>query len=427
MIEKILAVSILVVVYALILSRRVHRTTAVLLGSVLVVGLGLLDERGILEVIQWEALGLIFGMFVLIAALSKSGFFRWVGLHALKWSRFRPLRIFIAFSALSAVLAAFMDSITVLVFMAALIIEVCDILKMRAGPFLIAAITSANIGGASTMVGDPPNIILGTALGFNFQDFVVNTGPIAVVVFFVNVGLFAYILKRRGGTGMQVDPEALAKEHEELDPASAIKDLRLLRISLIVFAFTVTLLVVHHLLDLLVAFVAVLGATIVLILGGKDMPDLVEKIDWHTLLFLAGLFIVVGGLDKAGVVSDVASWVTGVAGSNMLVLLTMLLWISFLFSALLDNAPFAAAMVPVLQSLAAEGTGPLGPMTWSTALGCDIGGNATPIGASANVVGLAVAEKHGLDISWSEYMKSALPVTIICIIVVNILLVITYM
>ncbi|MEE8183119.1 MAG: SLC13 family permease, partial [Thermoplasmata archaeon] len=209
MIEKILAVSILVVVYALILSRRVHRTTAVLLGSVLVVGLGLLDERGILEVIQWEALGLIFGMFVLIAALSKSGFFRWVGLHALKWSRFRPLRIFIAFSALSAVLAAFMDSITVLVFMAALIIEVCDILKMRAGPFLIAAITSANIGGASTMVGDPPNIILGTALGFNFQDFVVNTGPIAVVVFFVNVGLFAYILKRRGGTGVQVDPEAL--------------------------------------------------------------------------------------------------------------------------------------------------------------------------------------------------------------------------
>ena len=426
MIEKILSVAILVVVYILILSKKVHRTTAVLLGSVLVVGFGLLDEHDVLEAIQWEALGLIFGMFVLVSALSKSGFFRWVGLHALKWSKFRPLRIFMIFSALSAILAAFMDSITVLVFMASLTVEVCNVLKLHPGPFLIAEITSANIGGAATMVGDPPNVILGTGLGFTFTDFVTNTGIIAIVVFVVNLAFLSFLLKRRGETKMHVDPEELEKEHAELEPISAVKDIRLLRVSLVVFAFTVTLLILHHLLDLLIAFVALLGATLVLIFGGKDMPELIERIDWHTLLFLAGLFVVVGGLDKSGVLADVAYGVADIGGGNLLLLLTIILWVSALLSSVLDNVPFAAAMIPVLRNLSETGVAPLGPITWSTALGADIGGNATPIGASANVVGLAVAEKHGVHISWREYIKTALPAMLISIIVVNVLLILIY-
>ncbi len=424
--EKILAVAILALVYVLILSKKVHRTTAVLLGSVLVVGFRLLDEHDILDVVHWEALGLIFGMFVLISALSQSGFFRWIGLHALRLSRYHPLRVFILFSALSAFLAAFMDSITVLVFMASLTIEVCQVLKIHPVPFIIAEITSANIGGAATMVGDPPNVILGTGLGYSFTDFVLNTGIIAVIVFVVNLAFLGYILKRRGETEVKIDPKELEEQHAELDPHSAIKDLRLMRISLSVFVFTVTLLVMHHLLDLLIAFVAILGATLVLMLGGKDMPELVEKIDWHTLLFLAGLFIVVGGLDKTGVLRDVANGVAGVGGGNLVVLLTTLLWISALLSCLLDNVPFAAAMVPVLRDLSASGVAPLGPMTWSTALGADIGGNATPIGASANVVGLAIAEKQGIHVTWREYMKVAFPAMIISIITANILLAIIY-
>jgi len=424
--EKVLAVAILVIVYVLILSRKVHRTTAVLLGSVLVVGSGILHENEVLDVVQWEALSLIFGMFVLVSALSKSGFFRWIGLHALKWSHFQPLRLFVAFSALSAFLAAFMDSITVMVFMSSLTIEVCRTLGLHPAPFLIAEITSANIGGAATMVGDPPNVILGTGLGFTFGDFVSNTGLIAVPIFLVNLGFLGYLMKRRGEARMPFDAEALEKEHAELDPASAIKDLRLLRVSLIVFAFTVTLLVIHHLLDLLVAFVAVLGATLVLILGGKDMPELVEKIDWHTLLFLAGLFVVVGGLDKSGVLKDLAGWIAASGGNNLPVLLTMILWISALMSSVLDNVPFAAAMVPILRDLSSNGALPLAPLTWSAALGADIGGNATPIGASANVVGLAVAEKHGVQIGWKAYMRTAVPATLLSILVANALLLLLY-
>ncbi len=424
--EKILAVAILVLVYVLILSKKVHRTTAVLLGSVLVVGTRLLDEHDVLDVVHWEALGLIFGMFVLISALSRSGFFRWIGLHALRLSRYHPLRVFILFSALSAFLAAFMDSITVLIFMASLTIEVCQVLKIHPVPFIIAEITSANIGGAATMVGDPPNVILGTGLGYSFTDFVLNTGIIAIVVFVVNLVFLGYILKRRGETEVKIDPKELEEQHAELDPHSAIKDLRLMRMSLVVFVFTVTLLVMHHLLDLLIAFVAILGATLVLMLGGKDMPELVEKIDWHTLLFLAGLFIVVGGLDKTGVLRDVANGVASVGSGNLVILLTTILWVSALLSCFLDNVPFAAAMVPVLRDLSASGVAPLGPMTWSTALGADIGGNATPIGASANVVGLAIAEKQGIHVTWWQYMKVAFPAMIISIVTVNILLAIIY-
>jgi len=424
--EKILALSILLLVYALILSKRVHRTTAVLLGAILVVGLRILDEHEVLDAIQWEALGLIFGMFVIVAALTRSGFFRWVGLHALKSSHFQPFRILVAFSVLSAVLAAFMDSITVLVFMASLTVEVCGTLRLHPGPFLIAEITSANIGGVSTMVGDPPNIILGTSLGFSFTDFIANTGIIAIVVFIVNLGVLSYLLRRRGKSLMHVDVDVLEKEHAELDPASAIVDMRLMRVSLIIFTFTVTLLILHRLLDLLIAFVAVLGATLVLILGGKDMPELVEKIDWHTLLFLGGLFVVVGGLDKSGALADVASGMAAFGGHNLALLLTTILWVSTLMSMFLDNVPFAAAMVPVLRNLAADGVAPLAPMTWSVALAADIGGNATPIGASANVGGLAIPEKHGTHIGWREYMRFALPAMLLSMLAANIMLLIFY-
>jgi len=424
--EKVLAVGILVLVYALFVSERVHRTTAVLLGIVLVLGLGLLTTEEAVAAVNWEALGLVFGMFILVAALSASGFFRWVGLHALRAARFRPVRIFALFCGLAGLLAAFMDSITVLVFMASLAVEVCAILRLHPAPFLLGLITSANIGGSATMVGDPPNVVIGTALGFGFLDFLANTGPIAVVAFLVNVGCF-WLLHRKADV-MRGDSvgEGIAREHRELDPFAAVVDVRLMRVALVVFAFTVTLLVIHQLLDVLVAFVALLGATLVLILGGRDMPELVEKIDWHTLLFLGGLFVIVGSLEKTGVLRDAATALGGLAGGNFGLLLTVLLWTSMFLSAVLDNIPFTAAMVPIIREIStAQGT-PIDPLAWTLALGADIGGNATPIGASANVVGLAVAEKSGIHVSWSEYMRTAIPATVVVIAVVNLLIVLRY-
>jgi Na+/H+ antiporter NhaD/arsenite permease-like protein len=425
LIEKLLAVAILVIVYVLLVSERVHRTTAVLLGVVLVLGLRLLTVEEAVAVVSWEALGLIFGMFILISALSDSGFFRWIGIYAVRATRFRPMRLFLTLSGLAAILAAFMDSITVMIFMASLTLEVCRLLDLRPVPFLIGQITSANIGGAATMVGDPPNVIIGTALDLGFLDFVVNTGPIAVAIFVANVACFFVILR---WTGVRI-PSALAKtaaDGGEFDPWSAVRDVRRMRIALMALAFTVTLLVVHQLLDLVVAFVALLGATMVLVLGGKDMPELVSKIDWHTLVFLGGLFVIVGGLERTGVLHDIAVALGGVAGSNRAVLLTLILWPSALLSLVVDNVPFAAAMVPVIRDLAAGQGVPVQPLAWSLAIGADVGGNGTPIGASANVVGLAVAEKESVHVTWAAYVRMALPVTIIMVALANVLLVWRY-
>lgn len=426
MFEKILAVAIMALVYALIVSERVHRTTAVLLGVVLVLGLRLLTIEGAVHFVAWEALGLIFGMFILISALSESGFFRWIGLHALQATRFRPVRIFFLFSGLAAFLAAFMDSITVMIFMASLTVEISRVLGLRPAPFLIGQITAANIGGASTMVGDPPNVIIGTSLGLGFTDFVVNTGPIAVVVFVINAGFFYAYFRKSDFKAKAVLPEVAAADGGEFDPFSAVRDVRLMRIALVAFVFTVTLLVLHQLLDMVVAFAALLGATVVLVFGGKDMPELVEKIDWHTLLFLGGLFVIVGGLEQTGVLHDIAHALGVASGGNRALLLTLILWPAAFLSMFLDNVPFTAAMIPVVRELSAVHGIPIQPLAWSLALGADVGGNATPIGASANVVGLAVAEKEGIHVSWPEYVRVALPATLVAVTVANILLLLRY-
>ncbi len=423
MYDQFLAVGIMALVYALIVSERVHRTTAVLLGVVLVMGTGLLTVSEAAEFVDWNALGLIFGMFILVAAMTESGFFRWIGLHTLHAARFGPARTFLLLCGLAALLAAFMDSITVMIFMGGLALEACQLLGLRPAPFLIGMIMSANIGGSATMAGDPPNVILGTSLNLGFPDFLVNTGPIALAAFAVTAG-YVYLAQRRTGLRADTDRPATALAADGgLDPASAIRDWRLLRVSLVVFAFTVTLLILHQVLDLMVAFIALLGATLVLMLGGKDMPALVTKIDWHTLTFLGGLFVIVGAMEKSGVLESAAAALGGVAAGNLVLLALLLLWSSALLSMFVDSVPLAAAMVPIIRGLASQAGVPVAAFAWPVALGTDVGGSGTPIGSSPNVVGLAVAEKAGVHVSWREYLGIALPATLLGLVVCSLFLV----
>lgn len=417
------AVLIFAVVYVIMVLDLMDRTVAVLFGALTMVGLGILGEKEVIGYVHWEALGLIFGMFILVAALKESGFFRWIGLHALQYTKFETIRVFVIFCGLSALLAAFMDSITVMVFMTSLTIEVCAILHIPAIPFIIAEICSANIGGAATMVGDPPNVIIGTALGLSFSDFAINTGPIAMVVFAANLVVFGLwyekYLSRKGH-----DIKKIIEEHSDLDPFSAIVNVHQMRVALMVFMFTVTMLVLHNVIDLLVAYVAILGATLVLFFGGREMDNIIDKIDWHTIVFLAGLFVMVGGLESSGVLASLANGLVDMTGGNTLVLLLVVLWSSALLSAILDNVALSAAMVPVIQTVAAKTGVPVETLGYTLALGCDFGGNATPIGASANVVGLAVAQKHGIKITWAAYCKVAVVATAVSLSVASVLVVI---
>lgn len=421
---SLIAIIIFAAVYVLMVLELADRTVLVIFGALLMVGLGVLDESEAVASIHWNAIGLIFGMFILVAALSESGFFRWIGLKSLHVARFDPFKVFVLFCALSAFLAAFMDSITVLVFMASLSIEVCSILKIPPLPMIIAQICSANIGGSATIMGDPPNVVIGTALDLTFMDFVTHTAPIAIVAFLVNVTFF-WLWYRKIFRTKGVDLEKIKREHEDLDPFSAVKDIKQMRLALVIFTFTVTLLVMHHMLDLLVAFVAVLGSALMLLVRRRKLDDILEKIDWHTIIFLAGLFVMVGGLERTGVLDGLADFFVGASGGSTELLVLMLFWSVALISALLDNIPVAAAMIPVIRSLSAD-TGLSGSsLAFTTALACDVSGNATPIGASANVVGLAVAEKNGVHWSWKEYCKVAIPATLVVLSVISVLVLLT--
>jgi Na+/H+ antiporter NhaD/arsenite permease-like protein len=420
MIEKAIAIGILILAYSLIISNIVHRTTAAFLGALLVVVTGLMKEFEIIEFIPWAAIVLIFTMFMLVDALRVSGFFNWISIYALRISKLNIIKLYIIFSCLSAFLAAFIDSITVMIFMASLTIAACKRLGVTPVPLIIGEIMSANIGGSATMVGDPPNILIGTALKLTFTDFLINTAPIAMVVFFVNLLLVYLFYKKFFKHRIGDRTTAYLMLLQLKDPHKEVSDWRLLWIALICFVFTITLLILHATLNITIALVGLCGVTLLLLLGSSKTQNIIQEIDWRTILFFASLFVIVGGLEKTGVLADMANGIAAVSGDNLFIILTLILWIAVWSSMLVDNVPFAATMIPVIKSLSANY--PIEPMAYSLALGCDIGGNGTPIGASANVVGLAVAEKEKVHIGWKEFCKVAIPITVIVTIIINLYL-----
>jgi len=365
-------------------------------------------------------------MFILVAGLNESGFFRWIGLLALRAAEFNIVKIFLIFNCLAAFLAAFMDSITVMIFMATLSIEVCVILRVPALPIIISEICSANIGGSATMVGDPPNVIIGTALGLSFSDFAAHTGPITIVVFGLNLSFFYLVYRKKILIKNTQENEEIVREHRELDPHSAIINIRQMRLSLMAFAFTVTLLVMHDTIDMLVSYIAILGAALVLLIRGRKMGDMIDKIDWHTIVFLAGLFVMVGGLEHTGMLAGIGHAIIGAVGDNPLLIATSILWFAAILSAILDNVPLSAAFVPIIRSISEQTGMDVNSLGYTLALGCDVGGSATPIGASANVVGLAVAEKNGIHCTWKYYCRLCIPAMLICMIIINALVLILF-
>jgi Na+/H+ antiporter NhaD/arsenite permease-like protein len=428
---SILSVLIMILTLLLIMTEKMHRTVATLIGATLVVVLGVLPPEEFLKAngpIHWEALGLIFGMFVMITILMECGFFKWVGLHVLMAARFEVIKIFFFFSLTAGFLAAFMDSVTVLLFMGAMTLEITRILRISPIPFIMAEITSANIGGGATMVGDPPNIIIGTTFNFNFVDFVVNIGPISVLILFINLAFFLVYYKKFL-LGTKVNSAEFYKVYKYLKPPpkAAIKKERNMYIVLTIFLFTIVLLIFSHLLHLSVALIGIGGAILCMIFGGREIPETIDRIDWRTILFFACFFIIVGGLNYRGVIGALAGGIGTVSGGNPIIVITLILWLGALLACFVDNVPVVAMFIPIIDYLHRIYGINTGIMAWTTCLACDVGGNASPIGGSANVVGISVQEKGGVSLSWYEYCKVAVPVTIVSLFVVNILLIMKYM
>ena len=370
--------------------------------------------------INWETIFFICGMMIMVEGMADSGFFHWLCMSIARLVHYRTVPIFIAFMLMSAGLSMFIDSITVILFLAAVTVELGQLLRFNPVPMILTEIFCANLGGSATMSGDPPNIIIGTSLGLSFGDFIVNTGVIALVSMIVIVPVF-YLCFRKSLA--QTDAQQMA---EYPDPAAAIVNKRGFAISWIIFLCAVVLLVTHAQTGLTVSCIGVLIAVVTLLAAGKHAPAMLRRVDWSTLLFFIGLFVVISGLEQTGVLELLAGVIGTVSGGNALVMVAIVIWGSAIASAFIDNIPFAATMIPVIRSLAATQGVPLDVPAWTLAMGTDIGGNATPIGASANVVGTAIAAKSGHPISWGTYCKVMAPATVLVVAISMVIIFVRY-
>ena len=440
MIAQILAVVIFVAMFILIVlevwERHVITLGCGLLTLVLVFGLGMHSMGAVWETlnldsfftshfwytagqsaetssgINWETIVFVAGMMIMVEGMGKAGFFRWLCLEIAKLVKYRTIPVFITFMLMSFVLAMFIDSITVILFLAAVTLELAQTLKCNPVPIILSEIFCANLGGSATMCGDPPNIIIGTSLGYTFGEFISNTGFIALISLVVIV-IYFYLCFHKELSGQSTAVPVTSYP----DPKEAITDKGEFAKSCVIFLLAVVLLVTHAQTGLTVAFIGTFIAILTLVTQYKDAKELLAKVDYKTLLFFIGLFVVVGGLKQTGVLEEIAGLISKLSGSNGMLMCAIILWISAIASAFVDNIPFAATMIPVIQTLSAMQGIDLSTLAWTLSMGTDIGGSATPIGASANVVGIATAAKAGHMIKWGKYCKVMAPATIIVIVI----------
>lgn len=365
--------------------------------------------------INWATIIFVAGMMIMVEGMAAVGFFRWLCMTIAKAVKYKVIPIFITFMFMSSILAMFIDSITVILFLAAVTLELADLLDFDPVPMVLAEIFCANLGGSATMCGDPPNIIVGTSLQLTFADFITNTGVLAGISLILVI-IYYYLIfhkeLRVKRTGKVVT--------EYPDPKSAITNKTSFAISTVIFLCAVVLLVTHAQTGLTVATIGLGIAIVTLITSGKNIVKVIKGVDYKTLLFFIGLFVVVGGLEQTNVLKLIAEFIGSVSGGNLYVMVAIIIWVSAIASAFVDNIPFAATMVPVIQSLAALNGVNISTLAWGLSMGTDIGGSATPIGASANVVGMSVIAKEGHIVGWGKYCKSAVPATIIVMVVATV-------
>lgn len=373
--------------------------------------------------INWATILFIAGMMLMVEGMAKAGFFRWLCMKIAFIVKCKTVPIFITFTIMAAFLSMFIDSITVIMFLAAVTVELAQLLKFNPVPMILSEIFCANLGGSATMCGDPPNIIIGTSLGFSFFDFLGNTGVVAgisllVIIFFL---YFAFRKELVVKAGEKPDVSKLP------DPSEAIKNKKDFVISSIIFACAVILLVTHGSTHLTVATIGLFIAFLTLITSGKHALELLKKVDYKTLVFFIGLFIVVSGLEETKILDIIADFIEDISGGNKHLMIIIIIWVSAVASAFVDNIPFAATMVPVIKNLAAASGLPISTLAWALAIGTDIGGSATPIGASANVVGTSVAARNGYPIGWGRYCKKLAPATILVLLISTVYLFVRYL
>jgi Na+/H+ antiporter NhaD/arsenite permease-like protein len=414
-----IAIAIFLVIYALIISEKIHRTIVAMLGGLAVVVFGIVEfnghggQEGALQHIDWNTLGLLTGMMIIVTITAETGLFKYIAIWAAKKAKGEPIRILVALSLITAVASAFLDNVTTVLLMVPVTFSITRQLRVSPMPYLISQILTSNIGGTATLIGDPPNIMIGSAVPeLSFLDFITNLALISIIILIVTVIILALFYRKQLGTTAELKASVM-----DLDERDELNDRTLLIKSLSVLGLTIVGFFAHQALHVESSVVALTGAFILLLLTGEHyLEEALARVEWTTIFFFIGLFVLVSGLVETGVIELVAQHAIEWTGGDLVALSLLLLWMSAIASAFVDNIPYVATMIPMIKSMGEMGVTNLEPLWWSLALGACLGGNGTLIGASANVIVVGMAAKEGHHISFLRFFYIAFPLMLLSIV-----------
>jgi len=408
----------------LIFSEKINRSITAIAGAALMVGLGKLlnfySEEAALRSIDFNTLGLLLGMMILVAMLEPTGFFEYLAVLAARASRGKPLRLFVLLGSITTVLAMFLDNVTTVVLIAPVTILICEILGVSSMPYLMTEALLSNIGGVATLIGDPPNVLIGSAAGFSFNDFLVYSLPIVAVTWVGILYLLRYLFKKE----LSRRPRSV-KAVMRLNPAETLNHPETARRILIVLGAAILLLFVHHLLHLSPSFVALSAAAFALVWVQPNLDELLKKIEWSVLIFFASLFIMIGGLESAGVLGAIVGLLRSASGIPPVLFGVCLIWIVAALSAVVDNIPITIALIPVIKGLGETGMD-VTPLWWALAFGAGFGGNGTIVGATTNIIVAKLSEKTRTPITSKLWVRRGLPVMMAACAIASILYALVY-
>ncbi|QYY43310.1 ArsB/NhaD family transporter [Aneurinibacillus thermoaerophilus] len=422
--QALIAIGIFLVTYGLIISEKIHRTIVAMLGGALMVALGIVNQETAIHHIDFNTLGLLTGMMIIVAITAQTGLFKFIAIWAAKKVNGDPIKILIALSIITAVGAAFLDNVTTVLLMVPVTFSITRQLRISPIPYLIAEIFTANIGGTATMIGDPPNIMIGSAVKeLTFVAFINNLALISAFILIVTVAILALLYRKQIQTTEELKAGLMdMREQDEItDPA-------LLKKCLAILTLTIAGFFVHQIVHIESATIALLGAFILLLLTGEHyLEDALTKVEWTTIFFFVGLFVLVSGLVETGVIAQLANKAIELTKGDLVATSLLILWMSAIASAFVDNIPFVATMIPMIQEMGRMGVSDLEPLWWSLALGACLGGNGSLIGASANLIVAGMASKEGYHISFLKFLWIGFPLMILSIIISTVYIYVRYL
>lgn len=417
---KIIAVAVFLIVILLIITERVHRTAAAMAGAVVLILTGVMSAEKALSYIDFNTIGVLVGMMIFVAIVRQSGMFEYIAVRAAKAVHGDPWKIMVAFTLITALLSAILDNVTTVLLVGPMSIAIARMLKIDPVPFLMGQILASNVGGTATLIGDPPNIMIGSAAHLSFMDFLENTGFTVLFILVVLILLMKVVYEKKIELGT-VDTGAI----EKLDPSKSITNRALMRKGIIVLICVIIGFMFHDKLGIESSVIALTAAAVMLIIGREDVDQAIQGVEWTTILFFMSLFVVVGGLTETGIIKELASKIIDATDGHPMVTMLVLLWASALLSSILDNIPFVATLIPLILAMQADGMD-VTSFWWAISLGACLGGNGTMIGASANVVLSDISTKHGYPITFKSYLKVGMPFMLLSIVISTVFLVVKF-